>query len=68
MWSALLGLFRALPEIIGVFREIVEIIQQFAERQRQKEFAQDVREALIEARSTHDTSKLERIFRGGNQL
>jgi len=68
MLSALLGIFRALPEIIGVFKEIVAIIQEYAERQRQKEFARDVREALNEARSSHDTSKLESIFRRGNQL
>lgn len=67
MWAAILGLLKALPELIGIFKSIARLITEYSEKQKEKEFAKDVKEALEEARVSHDTSKLEGIFRRGNQ-
>ena len=65
--KAFLDVLRAIPSIVSLLKEIFKALGEWREQSEKKKRAQELREAVNEARETKNTKKLEEFF-GGTRL
>jgi hypothetical protein len=57
---------KAIPLIISLIREIAKVVNQAQDAAERRKLAGELKDAMTQARTEKDTSKLEGIFKGGS--
>lgn len=64
MFRAIIALLTSLPTILALVQELLKWLKTIKEREDRKKAASELKEALKEARSTGDNTKVAEFFNG----
>lgn len=56
------ALVLAIPDLIGIVRWVMKIAREYKEAEERRKFVKEVKEAVREASTTYDTTRLVNIF------